>query len=140
MEDFLLNTLNGIKQWASKFWEKDEYTYSEYGMYDAGTQAVGKTIITPIHNGFKKVTLVINSCGTRSDWQWMYYRLPYTPAVRPEITWLGNYNGTDFRINLSNQQGYPAFGLVHLIWNGETYNEDKWSGQTVSFVIEYIAK
>jgi hypothetical protein len=140
MEDFLLNTLNGIKQWASKFWEKDETTYSEWGFHDSGTQALGKTIVTPLYGNLKKVTLVVNSCGTPSGWIDLYYRLPYVPNIRLEgVNWfgwnnVGSVNGTDFRVTLMTYQNQPVFKINHLV-NGEP---GAWNGETLSFAIEYV--
>lgn len=139
MEDFLLNTLNGIKQWASKFWEKDETTYSEWGFYNSGTQALGKTIVTPLYGNLKKVTLVITSCGTPNNWDEVYYRLPYIPNIRLEnVTWFGynsiNNTPIDFRITLTTKEGQPVFMYQHLV-DGRVGKTD---GTTVSFAIEYV--
>jgi hypothetical protein len=135
MSTFTVNVLKGIRQWAKNlFWQKDETTYSEWGFYDAGTQAIGKTIVTPLLGNIKKVTLAITSAGTRDGWGDMYYRLPYVPNIRLETTWFGYYNGTDFRITLATQEGQPVIKLNHIV-NGTQSN---WGGETVAFAIEYV--
>lgn len=134
MEQYIKTLLGGIKQWATKFWEKDETTYSEFGFYNSGTLATGKTIVTPLNGNLKKVTLVINSCVTRNEWTDMYWRLPYVPNNRLETTTFGYYNGTDFRVTLSTQEGQPVFKVNHLI-NGEV---GTWNGETIAFVLEYV--
>ena len=135
MEDFLLNTLNGIKQWATKFWTKeDEVTYSEWALYDAGTQAIGKTIITPIYGNYKKVTLVITSCGTLDGWTDIHYRIPYF-ANTGCGEWHGNYNGIDFKVILQIDNGQPVFTVNHLVGGVVSPWEPN---QTIAFSIDYV--
>ena len=138
MEEYLKTLLKGIRQWAAKFWEKDETTYSEFGFYNSGTLATGKTIVTPLNGNLKKVTLVINSCVTRNEWIDMYWRLPYIPNIRFEnITTFGYYNGTDFRVTLTTKEGQPVFCVNHLIAQDGYYIVAPWNGETIAFVLEY---